>query len=122
MPLAFEELATPRGRPYVRVAVTGEFDLADAKQFVTRFGKDGPYFMKPSMSVVPRGTEYTSDARKHLQTMGDAGPTATVTTSPLVRAAVNLMVRLSGRKNTLRMFGTEAEALAWLDEQIAKTG
>ncbi|WAS98664.1 hypothetical protein [Nannocystis punicea] len=119
MSIAFEELLTPRGRPYVRVTVAGEFGLTEAEQFVQRFGKDGPYYMKPSMSVVPRGTEYTTEARKHLQTMGEAGPTCTVTSSPLVRAAINLMLRLSGRPNTLRLCGTESEALAWLDERLS---
>jgi hypothetical protein len=118
MPLAFQELVTPRGRPYVRVAVSGVFDLAEAEEYVERFSKTGPYHLKPSMSVVPRGTEYTTAARKQLLKMGDAGPTATVTTSPLVRAAVNLMLRLAGKSGTLGMFATEAEAVAWLDKQI----
>ena len=39
-----------------------------------------------------------------------------VTGSPLVRAAVNLMVRFTpASAETFRMFGSEAEALAWLD-------
>lgn len=118
MPIAFQELLTPRGRPYVRVAVSGDFDLAEAEAFVSSFGREGPYFMKPAISVVPRGTEYTPAARKHLQTMGEAAPMATVTASPLVRAAVNLMLRLSGKTGQLRMFTTEAEALTWLDTQL----
>ncbi|PCC66826.1 hypothetical protein SAMN02745121_00445 [Nannocystis exedens] len=120
MPIAFEELLTPRGRPYVRVAVSGEFGLAEARQFVDSFGKGGPYYMKPSMSVVLRGTEYTSEARKHLQSTGETAPMCTVTSSPLVRAAINLMLRLSGRTGTFRLFGNEPEALAWLDEQISR--
>jgi len=118
MPLAFQELVTPRGRTYVRVAISGDFDLAEAEEFVDRFSSTGPYYLKPSVSVVPRGTEYTPAARKHLLKMGEAGPTATVTTSPLVRAAVNLMLRLSGKTGKLRMFASETEAVAWLDEQL----
>ena len=120
MPIAFEERVTPRGRGYVRVPVAGMFDAAEAEAYVQHFKKGGPHFMKPTISVVARGTEYTTEARKLLVQVTEAGPTATVTSSPLVRAAINLMLRLASKSNNLRIFGTEPEALAWLDDQLDK--
>lgn len=117
MPVTFEERVSPRGRAYVRVSAWGKFDLAEAQEYIGRFSEGGPYYLRPVLSVVAHGTEYTPAARKHLFTMGKSGPIASVTTSALMRAAINLMVRFSRKSGTMRMFATEAEGLAWLDEQ-----
>ncbi|MDC0719759.1 DUF7793 family protein [Nannocystis bainbridge] len=118
MPIVFEERVTPRGRGYVRVGVTGVFDTAEAEAYVQHFTRGGPHFMRPTICVVTRGTEYTTEARKILVQVTEAGPTATVTSSPLVRAAINLMLRITGKSDTLRIFAAEPEALAWLDGQL----
>ena len=44
---------------------------------------------------------------------------AVVVTSPIVRAAINMMVRFGTTKAHLRMFTSETEALAWLESQSA---
>lgn len=117
MPFAYEELVSPRGRPCVRVQVSGEIGLPEAQEFAGKFTHGGPYFLQPTLSVVARGTEYTAEARKHLLAMGEHGAHAAVITSAIVRAAINLMVRLTGKAEKFRMFTAEPEALAWLDEQ-----
>ncbi|PCC70507.1 hypothetical protein SAMN02745121_06574 [Nannocystis exedens] len=116
MPFRYEELVTPRGRPYVRVHVSGDISLGDAEEYVTRFL--GPYRGRHVLSVVASGTEYSAKARKHLLSMSDAGPHATVTTSALVRAAINLMTRFANT-GKYRVFADEFEAMAWLDDQEA---
>ncbi len=64
-----------------------------------------------------KGTEFSAELRRFFPTMiGSYRAMAAVTGSPLVRAAVNLMVRFTpASAETFRMFGSEAEALAWLD-------
>ncbi|WP_434421693.1 hypothetical protein [Nannocystis pusilla] len=114
MPFRYEELRTPRGRPYVRVHVSGDISLGDAEDYVTRFL--GQYRGRHALSVVASGTEYSAKARKHLLAMEEAGPHATVTTSALVRAAINLMTRFTDNRK-YRVFGDEFEAMAWLDDQ-----
>ncbi|WAS93484.1 hypothetical protein [Nannocystis punicea] len=116
MPFRYEELVTPRGRPYVRVHVSGDIDIRDAEEYVAKFL--GPYLRRHVLSVVASGTEYTARARKHLLAMNDAGPHATVTNSALVRTAINLMTRSQDNPN-YRVFADELAALAWLDEQEA---
>jgi hypothetical protein len=116
MPFRYEELVTPKGRPYVRVHVSGDIDLHDAEEYVAKFL--GPYLRRHVLSVVASGTEYTAKARKHLLAMNDAGPHATVTSSALVRAAINLMTRFQDTPK-YRVFTDEFAALAWLDDQEA---
>jgi hypothetical protein len=117
MPFQYEERVSPRGRPYVRVLVFGDVDFADAEDFLRRFSKGGPYHRKHTLSVVAPGTTYSPEARKHVVQLGDeSGPHATVTTSALVRAAINLMTRFSGNLDKFRMFTAEPEAVAWLED------
>ena len=116
MPFRYEELVTPRGRPYVRVHVSGDIGLGDAEEYVARFL--GRHRGRHVLSVVASGTEYSARARKHLLAMEGAGPHATVTSSALVRAAIDLMTR-SADNNNYRVFGNEFEAMAWLDDQEA---
>ena len=119
MPLRFSEQTTETGMRYLRVDASDHVALEDAKAF-------GDRVMSPEwhhgliMSVVAKGTEYAPDARKYFPTLNkEITALATVVTSPIVRAAINMMLRL-GRimeDNPLRMFSSEAEALKWLESQ-----
>jgi hypothetical protein len=45
---------------------------------------------------------------------------ATLVTSPIVRAAINMMMRLTGQGASLKMFSEVSEALTWLDTHERK--
>ena len=117
MPFRYEELVSPRGLAYVRVHVSGELGVADAQEYIGKFGAGGPYHRKHTLSYVEKGTEYGAEPRKMFLAMGLSAPHATVTSSALVRAGINLMTRFSPMGTKYRMFATEAEAIAWLEGQ-----
>ncbi|MCA9715055.1 MAG: hypothetical protein H6713_35780 [Myxococcales bacterium] len=119
MPFRFTEKTTESGARYLRVDAEGRVSLDDAKEFQS-------WVMRPEwhlgliMSVVGKGTAYDRDARKVFQTLNEhITALATVVTSPIVRAAINMMLRLARSRGTtpLRMFTSEEEALRWLESR-----
>ena len=114
MPFVFEEAVTPQGKPLLRVHARDEVSLADAEGLGARL--DGPNRRWLVLSVVDKGTEYAPAARKYFPNLQHKyGALAAVVTSPIVRAAINMMMRLTGQAPNLRLFTTEEEALASLD-------
>lgn len=116
MPFEFVEATTPGGKKLLRVHARGEVTLVDAEALGARLQPGARNHLWRILSVVEKGTEYASSARKYFPTLhGKYGAMAVVLTSPIVRAAINMMVRLTGQAPQFRMFTGEAEALAWLD-------
>jgi hypothetical protein len=119
MPIQFSEHTTESGMRYLRSDVSGHVDLDDAKAFEA-YIKRPEWHRGLALSVVQKGTEYAPDARKLFNSMTeDITALATVVTSPIVRAAINLMMSIGKirGKSPLRMFTSEAEALAWLESK-----
>lgn len=119
MPFRYEERVSPKGRPYVWLHVSGELSVADANEYASHFRAGGRYHRMHTLSFVEKGTEYGPEARRIFLEVGQSAPHATVTSSALVRAAINLMSRFSPKTGRYRMFATEPEALAWLDDKEA---
>ncbi|MCY1056597.1 STAS/SEC14 domain-containing protein [Nannocystis sp. SCPEA4] len=114
MPFFFEEAVTPQGKPLLRIHAREECTLADAEALGARL--DGPNKRWLVLSIVDRGTEYAPAARKYFPSLQNKyGALAAVVTSPVVRAAINMMMRLTGQAPNLRLFTTEDEAMAWLE-------
>ena len=116
MPFQIDETTTPKGAPLLRVQASGHVSLAHAEELAARVAVGGPNHGWSILTIVARDTEYAREARNHFQTMkGNYRGLATVVTSPILRAAINMMLRLAGNAPHFRMFKGEAEALAWLD-------
>lgn len=122
MPLEFSEHTSEGGMPYLRADASGQVSFDDAKAFEAQV-KRPEWHRGMVLSVVAKGTEYLPAARKHFAALSDdVNALATVVTSPIMRATMNMMLRL-GRvrgKRTLRMFTSEAEAITWLESEWAK--
>lgn len=116
MPFKFEELTSTAGMLYLRVDASDEVVLADGKALEA-------HMLQPNLrggcvlSVVRKGTEYSVEARKFFPTLQDKfSKLAVVVTSPIVRAAINMMMRLNRPAGGLiRMFTSEQEAMEWLE-------
>jgi hypothetical protein len=117
MPFQFEDLTSPTGMHYLRVDAWDRIDLADGHALEARL-------LQPNLrggkvlSVARKGTEYVPEVRKFFPTLQDKfSKLAAVVTSPIVRAAINMMIRLaqSPEGGTLRLFTSEHEAMAWLE-------
>lgn len=117
MPFTFGEITTPGGRRCLLVEVSGPVSLADAQAMERHLLPGSAHHGGLVLSRVAKGTEYSPEARKFFPSLQSKyRALGTVVTSSIVRAAINLMIRLTPQTGgEVRMFTTEAEALAWLD-------
>lgn len=116
MPFRYQENTTPRGFPLLTVHASGHISLADAEEMGARIAPGGPNHRWRIITYAEKGLEYAPAARKYFPNMNSNFlALATVVTSPIIRAAINMMMRLTGQSAGLRMFSDDAEALAWLD-------
>jgi hypothetical protein len=116
MPLQFEEATTADGLPYLILDVAGHFDLEDAHALYALVRPGQPHHGGYLFVRVAKGTEYTPKARNFLSSLrGNYKVAAVVVTSAIGRAAINIILRLSGGPaGLIRLFTDEGEALAWL--------
>jgi hypothetical protein len=121
MPFEFQVLTSETGRQYLRVDASNRIELADGKALEA-------HLLQPNLrggvvlAVASNGTEYSPEVRKFFPTLRDKfSKLASVVTSPIGRAAINMMLRLTyfGEGGIIRMFTSEKEAMQWLesDEQ-----
>lgn len=116
MAVRYEEKKTPKGFPLLVMYVSGNCDLEQSETLGVRLKKGGDYHRQRVLVFVAAGTEYTPDARKYFPTLNeDHLGMATVVTSAIVRAMINLITRFAGGVKNFKMFTEEAPALAWLD-------
>lgn len=117
MPIEIEDGKTPAGKSMMVARVSGVVTLKDADKMGALLQAGQRYKDGLVLSLVEKNVEYEPAARRHFQTFnGHYKKLAVVVTSPLVRSAINFMVRLTGKKIPFQMFTDEAEALAWLDQ------
>jgi hypothetical protein len=116
MPFQFQELTTSSGIHYLRVDVWAQVELTHGKELEA-------YLLRPSMRngrvlcVIAKGTEYSPDVRKFFPTLNDKFfKMAAVVTNPIVRAAINMMLRLKPVEGGIfRMCASEQDAVEWLE-------
>ncbi len=122
MPFEFEQATTASGMRYLLIRASGHVTLDDGKMMERYLLPGMPYHRGLVLSLVAKGTEYSPEVRKFFDTIKTTYVAlAAVVTSPIVRAAINMMLRLTGSQNALRMFTNEAEALAWLATHTPET-
>lgn len=119
MAVRYEEKKTPKGFPLLVMYVSGTCDLAESETLGVRIKPGGDYHRKRVLVYVAAGTEYTPEARKYFPTLnGEHLGMATIVTSAIVRAMINLITRFAGSTQNFKMFTDEAAALAWLDSLV----
>jgi hypothetical protein len=117
MPIRIEEGKTPKGQRCMRALVSGHVSLTDAQEMGELLKPGHPYHQSLVISIVDKSTDYSPESRKYFGSLnGNYKRMASVVTSGVLRAAINFMMRITGAPDNLRMFNTEAEAYAWLDE------
>lgn len=116
MPIEITEAKTPAGARLMRAQVSGHVSLADAEGMGDKLKPGQPFHGCLVLCLVDSSTHYSAEGRKYFGSMiGNYKLMGTVVTSIVVRAAINFMHRIFGAKD-MRVFGNEADALAWLDE------
>jgi hypothetical protein len=125
MPMTFGEITTSKGRRCLLVESEGLCDLADGQALQARLVPGQPHHFGLVFSRAAKSTEFSAELRRFFPTMGTDSylAMASVITSPVVRAAVKLLVRLTPRSAAnFGVFASDAEALAWLDDFAESAG
>jgi hypothetical protein len=117
MPFQFDEATSAKGMRYLIVDAFGPVGIDDGRALEARLLPGQPHHGGFVLSRVAKGTEYSPEVRKFFFTLHDKHTAlAALVTSPIVRAAINMMMRFSGTQGAvLKMFTSEDEAVAWLE-------
>lgn len=125
MAVQYIEFKSPQGREMVKTKSGGEDRPEDAGEMARLFGAGGRYEGRGLLIVTDPKMALTADTRKAYAEARRASPvtTAMVVQSAASRVAINFVIRaadsLKKSEKEARCFGTEDEAIAWLDEQQA---
>jgi hypothetical protein len=119
MPFQFHEGTTPQGLKILVVDAAGQVNLAHGHELEAKILPGQAHHGGYLLSRVAAGTEYSPDVRKFFKQLNpNFAAMAVVVTSPIVRAAINLMLRFNNdQRLSFRMFTDEDEAKAWLDSR-----
>jgi hypothetical protein len=121
MPIQFDEATTASGLRYLILDISGVIDLDASRRIEAHLLPGQPHHLGYVLVRVAVGTEYSVDARKFLSSLQNQYTAlGAVVTSPIGRAFINMMARFSQASGVLRMFMTEAEAVAWLESTRAQ--
>ncbi len=122
MGIQIAPLKTPRGLEIIRSLTSGPVSAEDVRMLLSQVDKGGPLFGKPLVSVIESDTTYSPEARMLVRNIdSDSMPdtaSAIVVKSAPQRIVLGFMLRLSSRKNALRVFGKEEEAVKWVEDQL----
>ena len=117
MAFEFSDHTTDSGFAYLRMASAGHTRVEDVDEILRQLQMPG---REHGMVLsVASGASQDSEARERF---ADLTPhfnkMAVVVTRPIARAMINMMLRLNpSSRSKIRLFGTEAEGLAWLEAE-----
>jgi hypothetical protein len=119
MPITFQQVSTSSGHATMRTLVSGVLTLDEANQYVKAFCEAGPYHGRPNCGVLAPGCEIPAESRKAMsQLKPHFWPVAAVVVpSMALRMVTTFMIRIIGHGN-IKIYGTEAEAMEWLNTAI----
>ncbi|MDX2015494.1 MAG: hypothetical protein SFW67_35205 [Myxococcaceae bacterium] len=86
-------------------------------------GAGAPYEGMPIISFIVPGSSFSPEARRNLGTIGEGSTRKTtpkcaiVVSNTAVRVTLGFVLRVS-RSTFVRLVGTEAEALGWLEKEV----
>lgn len=122
MPIHVSEVRTPKGALVFRTEFVHEVTLAEATKYIRGYGAASPHAAEPFL-IVGNVTGLATDVKKVLQptNINLQAPVAVVLNSAIARMLASLMLRAGGASGDLSdFFKNETEALAWIDEALAK--
>ena len=119
MPFDFSDQQSPNGMSYLRIDVAGPVGIEDAEGLEAQLLRS-EHDSGKVLSVVRKGVVYSLEFRKFVPSINDKYTSmAVVVTSPILRAVINLMLRLApSTGGVVHMFSGETGALEWLENQL----
>ena len=118
MPVECSDKTLPSGETYLLALTSGRLSVAEVDAFLERL--DGPAYGGRAKVLVhtAAGTQYPLEVRKHFMSVSfNFGAMANVVTSPIVRASINMLLRLNPSMDNYKLFNDERAALAWLAQR-----
>lgn len=117
MPIVFSDHKLPSGELYLRMVSSEEIGHADCDALSAQLDRP-EHRMGKAISVIETSSRASAEIRERLGGFGSRySAIATVVTSPILRAMVNIMSRLAPAEENHKTFKDEASAIAWLDRQ-----
>jgi hypothetical protein len=120
MPYQISTFTLPCGTRAARANAVGHIVKEDVHYLVEQSGPGGPIFMLPMLVTTHELKSLSTEARamfgNNVVSDREAPWCATVVTNPVIRVAINFMMRVN-RTSMVRLFGTEEDAIRWLDER-----
>lgn len=119
MPIQYEYARTPAGHSIYRTVSSGEVTSAEAKDYCERVLGEarGP---RALVTVTPKGVVIGAAARKEFAAArpdpSDPRPMVFVVESAPMRVTLSFIFKIIGYQPT--MFGTETEAIEYLDRTL----
>jgi hypothetical protein len=128
MPITLSKFSSPRGIPMVRSVSTGHLVAADMDGLVRSIAPGAEGGGLPYLALTEKSTTYSPEARGFFtkNTINLSAPAIAVVVPSLgLRVVVSFMVRVASQLSSkiaatpIRLFAEEAEAVAWLEDQVA---
>lgn len=122
MPYQISTFHLPGGTRCVRTVGAGYITKEDVDYLMDHIGPGRPLYGLPMVVLAQQMEGMAADARRVFVSSGEQHGSdhpwfAVVVSNPVIRVAINFMMRISGASK-LKMFPSEPEALQWLDERI----
>jgi hypothetical protein len=126
MPYDVTTISLPCGTLAVRADGSGVITEDDANKLIALIRRGGPNFGMPMLVLTQRISEMSAEARRLLSHPTSTGVEAmwcaVVVAASVIRVTVNFITRTTGGGDSLKMFSSEPDAIAWLDERIRVDG
>jgi hypothetical protein len=121
MPYDVSTFTLPCGVRATRADGYGVITKEDADLLMQKINPGGSHSGQPLFVSTTRMERMSPEARNVFSAPADPNVPpqwcAVLVSSPLLRVTVNFLLRVS-RSKTVKMFGSEKEGLAWLDERV----
>ena len=121
MPIEASAFQLPSGARVVRADCIGTISKEDADGWLRQLAPGGPFHGHSILAdtlrighVDPEARNAFANSRKTTQSDGWI---AVIVTNPVIRVTTNFVMRIT-RNQKQRLFQTEGEAVAWLDERV----
>ena len=124
MPMNLTKAVSPKGQTYCRIHSFGEVTPQDAETAAKHWGPGGEFFDRAMVAIVDSGAKFSPEARQVFTKVGATGdasqakPVAVVVSNAPLRVMLGFIIRASGAAPQTKFFGTEAEAIAYIDEKV----
>ena len=123
MPMDVKKSKTPKGQTYLKIHSHGDVTAADAEALNKSMLPGAENADLAILATVDSNAKFSPEARSAFTRSGgntneNPKPVAVVVTSAPLRVMLSFIIRMSGAASNTRFFGTEPEALTYIEEKL----